>query len=119
MRVGRLYHLPVVKIGRPKGEPKQAGGVRLPPAGGRQDDKAHMKTHANIGSVCPVVREIALMRVARGLGRVEFGDLTGYDRNRLYQWESGRNVPSVQAVENLANGLGMRLALVPMEGNNG
>ena len=53
--------------------------------------------------------QLTATRKARGLSQEQLGQLTGYDKRVISRYETGRNVPSVNAARTLAEALGVSL----------
>ena len=59
----------------------------------------------------PIVRELFTVVFARGLSTSYLADKLGYDRSDISRWKSGKKLPKLQPMMELADFLGYELVL--------
>ena len=60
-----------------------------------------------------IAEKLRAIRKEKKLSRRELAERIGYNEYTLKSWESGRNIPALQAATDWANALGFDLVLVP------
>jgi len=75
---------------------------------------AHRPTDAP-RTASPITRELIAIVEASGRTRIEVCKAAGVAHHALYRWGAGKNSASLVGFEALAQSLGYKLALVPLE----
>lgn len=63
----------------------------------------------------PVMKTLRAIRRGKRLSLREVGELAGYSENTLGAWERGKVSPMLDNLANYAEGLGMKLIVVPKD----
>lgn len=65
-----------------------------------------------------VVRDLTAARVDLGVARIDLAESSGYHVQIIGRYERGETTPSLQALTDLAEALGLRVTLTPLQGSS-
>lgn len=73
------------------------------------------KRQANFGGAHPLMQRLRAIRKHRRVSLTRASQTSGYNRATISAWEGGYMSPTLQALTDYAQTLGMQLSLVPAE----